>query len=438
MEKKFDVLDRGGFIEKLKDLVNVISENKQGCCFGLNGFWGSGKSFVLEKFEEEIKEIQSEETGDTKYFVFHYDCWKYDYYEEPAIAIIAAMLDATDRELNVFTSEQRDVVKKMAWETAKETLKVVASELCKNKVGIDLVEIATNTIEERMKEDDNSFDSLYGFKRALEATRKGIQKIADRKAVVIIVDELDRCLPEYTIKVLERLHHIFTDLKNVIVIVSMDKTQIEHSIKEIYGEINVDTYLRKFISFKVNLDNGKAGQYIKKYETYTSMFEFLQGEEQIVEKFFSDIMSGLDIRTQERIFNKAETIHKLICSEEIKDSSIMTFEILFLTIALRTKSNNIEWLVNKGHYPNYEKSLGKNYYNVIKEYEKQVSDRLQSINDNACIRDNIMGKTFFWIASLYDEYQDGACRPYYYGKQAKGRIEIARRFSAFIDNIDCD
>ena len=438
MEEKFDVLDRGGFIEKLKDLVNVISENKQGCCFGLNGFWGSGKSFVLEKFEEEIKEIQSEETGDTKYFVFHYDCWKYDYYEEPAIAIIAAMLDATDRELNVFTSEQRDVVKKMAWETAKETLKVVASELCKNKVGIDLVEIATNTIEERMKEDDNSFDSLYGFKRALEATRKGIQKIADRKAVVIIVDELDRCLPEYTIKVLERLHHIFTDLKNVIVIVSMDKTQIEHSIKEIYGEINVDTYLRKFISFKVNLDNGKAGQYIKKYETYTSMFEFLQGEEQIVEKFFSDIMSGLDIRTQERIFYKAETIHKLICSEEIKDSSIMTFEILFLTIALRTKSNNIEWLVNKGHYPNYEKSLGKNYYNVIKEYEKQVSDRLQSINDNACIRDNIMGKTFFWIASLYDEYQDGACRPYYYGKQAKGRIEIARRFSAFIDNIDCD
>lgn len=116
----------------------------------------------------------------------------------------------------------------------------------------------------------------------------------------------------------------------------------------------------------------------------------------------------------------------------------MTFEILFLTIALRTKSNNIEWLVNKGHYPNYEKSLGKDYYNMIKEYEKRVSDRLRSINNNVCIRDDIMGKTFFWIASLYDEYQDGACRPYHYGKQAKGRIEIARNFSAFMDTIDCD
>ena len=438
MEEKLDVLDRGGFIEKLKNLVDIISGNEQGCCFGLNGFWGSGKSFVLEKFEKEIKEIQSEETGDNRYFVFHYDCWKYDYYDEPAIAIIAAMLDATDKELNVFKSGQRDVAKRAAWEATKETLRVVASELCKNRIGIDLVEIATNTIEEGIKEEDNSFDTLYGFKRALEATRKGIQKIANRKTVVIIVDELDRCLPEYTIKVMERLHHIFIDLRNVIVIVSMDKTQIEHSIKEIYGEINVDTYLRKFISFKVNLDNGKAGQYIKKYETYTSMFEFLQGEEQEIEKFFSDIMTGLDIRTQERIFNKAETIHRLIYSEEIKDSSIMTFEILFLTIALRTKHNSVKWLISNSHYSNYEKSLGENYYNMIKEYEKHTSDRLQSINNNVYIRDDIIGKTFFWVASLYSEYQDGACRPYYYGKHAKGRIEIARRFAAFIDNIDCD
>jgi hypothetical protein len=61
-------------------------------------------------------------------------------------------------------------------------LKAVASELCKNKVGIDLVEIATNTIEERMKEKDNSFDLLYGFKRTLEATRNGSQKFAEKSS----------------------------------------------------------------------------------------------------------------------------------------------------------------------------------------------------------------------------------------------------------------
>ncbi|MBD5516889.1 MAG: hypothetical protein HDR06_20225 [Lachnospiraceae bacterium] len=116
----------------------------------------------------------------------------------------------------------------------------------------------------------------------------------------------------------------------------------------------------------------------------------------------------------------------------------MTFEILFLTIALRTKSNNIQWLINKAHYSNYEKSLEKSYYDMIKGYEKQVSNGPQSVNGNVCIRDDIMGKTFFWIASLYSEYQDGACKPYHYRKQVKERIEIVRRFAVFIDNIDCD
>lgn len=438
MEEKLDVLDRGDFIKKLKNLVSIISENNQGCCFGLNGRWGSGKSFILEKFENEIKQIQSEDTNDNKYFVFHYDCWKYDYYDEPAIAIIAAMLDEVDNELNIFTTNQKVLAKKATWETAKEVLKTVASELCRNKIGIDLVEIATNVVDEHISEEDNSFDSLYGFKRALVETRKGIQKIANTKTVIIIVDELDRCLPAYTIKVLERLHHVFNNLNNVIVIISMDKIQIEHSIKEIYGEIDVDTYLRKFISFKVNLDNGKASQYLRKYEGYVSMFDIPKEEEEEIEIFFADLMDGLDIRTQERIFNKAETIHRLICDTEIRDSSIMTFEILFITISIKTKSNNLSWLINKSHYVNIEEMLGKKYYNTLKSYEEHACSTGQKIDENICIRDDMIGKTIFWVANLYNDYQDGVCKPYFYKKRAEKRVSIIRKFAEFIDNIDCD
>lgn len=438
MEEKLDVLNRGEFIEKLKSLVSTISENEQGCCFGLDGSWGSGKSFVLEKFEKELKEIQSEDTSDDRYFVFHYDCWKYDYYEEPAIAIIAAMLDATDKELHLLTSAQKDDVKRVAWETTKATLKTVASELCKNKIGIDLVDIAANTIEGHIKDNGSSFDSLYGFKRALEETRKGIQEIADRKTVVVIVDELDRCLPPYTIKVLERLHHIFTELNNVIIIISMDKTQIEHSIKEIYGEIDVDTYLRKFISFNVNMSKGRAGQYIKKYEAYTSMFDIRQEEKQEIEIFFSNIMFGLDIRTQERIFTKAHTIHRLTCSEDIKDSSILTFEILLLTVTIKTKSNHLEWLVNKRLRTEYERKLGKSYYNMLNDYELRVRKVSQSINGKPCIADDVISRTFLWIAGLYYNYEAGECGPYYYNKQVQSRMEMVRKFAAFADNIDCE
>lgn len=54
------------------------------------------------------------------------------------------------------------------------------------------------------------------------------------------MDELDRCLPAYTIKVLERLHHIFTDIDNVIVIIAMDKKQVEHVVGQIYGVSDID------------------------------------------------------------------------------------------------------------------------------------------------------------------------------------------------------
>lgn len=437
MDEKLDVLNREDFITKLISVVELLSENKKGCCFGIDGAWGSGKSFVLEKFENRIKDIQLEQTADNKYFVFHYDCWKYDYYDEPAIAIIAAMLDATDNELNVLTAGARDVIKKAAWETTKETLKTVASELCKNKIGIDLVEIATNTVDSTLEEEDSDFDKLYGFKRALEETRAGIRKIADNKTVVIVVDELDRCLPTYSIKVLERLHHIFNELQNVIVIVSMDKKQLEHSIREIYGEIDVDVYLRKFISFKINLAKGKATNYLTKYEAYTSLFDCKNYEDEI-ETFFAKILQGLDMRTQERIFGKAEIIHNIIKNDNAMDCSIMTFEILFLTLALRTESNYLEWFGSTGLHTAVKEKLGATYYAVIDEYRK-IGDGQVTVNGRTYnMVSGLSGKTCLWLASIYHEYNRGICGRYYSNEPYTATREFIKQFAELINIIDSD
>ena len=172
MSKKLDVLNRGKFISKLILLVEGIVEKKQGCCFGIDGAWGSGKTFVLEKFEEQLKDIQCEETADNRYYVFHYDCWKYDYYDEPIIAIISAMLDTIENEPKLFSKEIQQVGK-LAGKTVKDVLKAIVGELTKNKIGINLVEVANGILEEydEEKEQNKQFDSLYGFRKALEATR---------------------------------------------------------------------------------------------------------------------------------------------------------------------------------------------------------------------------------------------------------------------------
>ncbi len=244
-------------------------------------------------------------------------------------------------------------------------------------------------------------------------------------------------MPEYAIKVLERLHHIFVDINNVIVIVSMDKKQLSHSIQEIYGTIEVDTYLRKFISFKVNLKKGVANRYFDKYVSYVSMFEVTALEKEEIEEFFTDIMSDLNMREQERIFNKAEVIHRLIRDDAIKDCSIMTFEILFLTCALSFKRHDIKWIVNKSIHMRLEgeKAVLKG---KIESYEKELCQNGRSYNGLHSVQERWQEKTFFWIASIYFNYVRGECGPYYYNKQAETRIGIIKRFMEFIDIIDDD
>lgn len=433
MNEKLDVLNRKDFIDKLIQLVKGFADKKQGCCFGIDGAWGSGKTFVLEKFEEKLKEFQLEETAGDKYYVFHYDCWKYDYYEEPTIAIIAAMLDEIDRELSLFSKDVENAGK-VAVETVRTTLKKIASELCKNKIGIDLVEVASEILDKTDKEKVKDFDSLYGFKKALEEMRKGMQEIAKDKTVVIVVDELDRCLPTYSIKVLERLHHIFNGLDNVIVIVSMDKSQLEHSIKAIYGDIDVDVYLRKFISFKVSLDNGVASQYAEKYSEYFSMFDMLDEERDEIDFFLSDILTGLDMRTQERIFNKAKVIHTIAVTDNIRDCSIMTFEMLYLTVSLKMKDKDIQWLCTawtSARNANVLRRLGESYYNILQKYQSMIYSGATFKGKNE-IKDTLIGKTFYWLYVLYKRAD------VIYLHTDDGRTGIIKRFADLIDIIDVD
>ena len=60
MDCKEDVLDRASFVKQIIDLTMIVSENRKNCCFAIEGEWGSGKSFVLEKIQECLDKKQKE------------------------------------------------------------------------------------------------------------------------------------------------------------------------------------------------------------------------------------------------------------------------------------------------------------------------------------------------------------------------------------------
>jgi hypothetical protein len=71
--------------------------------------------------------------------------------------------------------------------------------------------------------------------------------------ILIIVDELDRCEPNYAIEFLETIKHFF-DIKGLIFVLGVDKNQLASSAKALFGQQLVfDEYYRKFSNRDVNL-----------------------------------------------------------------------------------------------------------------------------------------------------------------------------------------
>ena len=176
------------------------------------------------------------------------------YYEEPLVSLITSMIRAIDEETNIFSETIRNDVgvalKKIAVQVMRKGLDVV-----KDKTGIDVNEIidTANGISDEANEQIKSkyaFNEQLQLQKSLMSLHDEIIKLSEERTVVFFVDELDRCLPEYAIRVLERLHHIFEGITNVQVIFSIDRSQLEQAVKQIYGEgTDSRRYLKKFIRF---------------------------------------------------------------------------------------------------------------------------------------------------------------------------------------------
>ena len=376
--KKIDILNRDTIIEELFNIVQSATKNRAYCPFAIEGVWGVGKTFILEELEQKLEIEMNENTFDNRYFVFHYNCWKNDYYEEPAIAIVSALKDKVDREL--YKGLQGKI--KVSWEIAKKAINGMAKEFVKNKIGIDLVQVYEDIKEEgdARQEREKEFDTLFAFNSTLNFVREQIKELAEYKSVVIIVDELDRCMPSYAIKTLERLHHMFEGIDNVLLIVAIDSNQLEQSVREIYGDmVDTERYLKKIISFRYKIGVGETQKsVIEKFEDYFQSFSEYMDVDETLAEFLR--LSGLDVRTIEKIMEKCKLVHGLVCDREVSNS-VLLYEVMCVVLehmGLNPKGGlkeslaygrDLYWIpdINLSTYSSLDKCIGKEMVQFLKD-----------------------------------------------------------------------
>lgn len=430
MIEKMDILNRQPFVDRLIDIVRLLAENHRGCAFAIDGAWGCGKSFVLEMFEKQISLFQDPAAAGDRYALFHYNCWQYDYYEEPAIAICASIREQANEAAQLFP-EPTPVLQAVI-NLGKRIGKELLSNFVETKFGVNakaIIDVCDalrdgkdNVIQERKTE--NVYDTYFEFRQVLEKTRADLAKLAEDKPIIIVVDELDRCLPEYAITVLERLHHLFDQQSNIIVILAIDKARLSSAIRKVYGidEDSVPDFLRKYISFSMEIGKGLLSDaFWDRHSDYLSMFQ--KADEQEIEKLVelaSALFSNVDVRIQEKIMESCITLHKLTSMDKT-DLSYLYFELIHQTVLYKTQSVTcIRHLsdLNKTRMMSFEEKVGSHMNEYLLRLEKISAPSGRKRVNNAEYRiltNTEAGRAFALFASLREPRKGNVCHHYYLG-----------------------
>lgn len=335
MESLIDLLNRNEILETTLSIIENFSGNKESITFAIDGEWGCGKSFLLQMIENELRSVQNESSAKDKYLILHYNCWKYDYYDEPLIAIVSLILEEIDKNVNLLSSKQKARIKGILKAVGLNFISAL-NKVVENKTGIDMEQIREvihkgNDEAAKDIEQEHCYDDNFSFNKTLHRLQEILNELSEERTILLVVDELDRCLPSYSMKVLERLHHLTENSKNVITILATDKSKLEKNIESV-GFEDAKQYLKKFISFEISLDNGILDTcFNERIEKYISLFEFEFTDYNGLHEYIEPIFSNIDMRNRIQLVEKAYLIHKMVFHES-KNEAFLLIELLLVVL----------------------------------------------------------------------------------------------------------
>lgn len=219
-----DLLGYGPLIDVIADVVRRVQPPFS---IGIFSKWGFGKTTFMTLVQQKLK-------PEAKIKTIWFNPWKYNEKELVWKALIAELYTAIVQEDTV------------SFDFLKQALEKVAN--------------FTGALADREDLGTKFFDIFRLEPKFLNEMENFTNRLIDEYVgregkIVIFIDDLDRCLPENAIKVLEAIM-LFFDNSRCIFIIGLDKSVIEKGIHAIYDEkigMSGIDYLEKIIQLPVNI-----------------------------------------------------------------------------------------------------------------------------------------------------------------------------------------
>lgn len=331
---RFDKLNRKPEIDNLTGLVCNLNSP---AVLAVNSPWGTGKTTFVRMWEAAL----SKKNIHTLYF----NAWETDFSEDPLISFLGEISHGLESLINSSDST------KEAWATTKALGKQIAKRGLPALIRVSTAGIidADKLIQEELSKTleglgNDALDSYLNQKSAIASFHESLANLVaespEKTPVVIFVDELDRCKPTYAITLLERIKHLF-NIEGMVFVLSIDKTQLCHSIGAVYGEgIDAVGYLRRFIDFEYALRSPEKDAFIEFLVDSLSLADFFQprkayNELRYDEEHFLNTMKlltkayGLSLREIEQFLTRINLSLRTAKENEFLHPALLTF-LLFV------------------------------------------------------------------------------------------------------------
>ena len=249
---------------EIEDFLKMLISVEPPYTFVIDASWGSGKTFFVKQVVRVLQmanptldhdlETLNATLGETATELpampclpIYFNAWEDDHFDNPILPILASIANAVD-EQSV----------KGGKDFGKGVISVIETAASIIGYGVDI-----NGIIENFSGTD--FLEQYKAEKELrskigELIKNHLPKIAKR--AIIFIDELDRCRPEFAIKVLEQTKTLFQQ-ENIVVVYSTDITQLAQSLQGVYGSsFEGRKYLERFYDKRLELNPIKPAEYL--------------------------------------------------------------------------------------------------------------------------------------------------------------------------------
>ncbi|MGI2159476.1 KAP family P-loop NTPase fold protein [Shewanella baltica] len=243
-----DIFKRSEFGGRLANLIENAGGNP---VIALDAGWGQGKSTFIKMWRGYLSSHR-----DSKIQSVYFDAFENDYQKDPFLALASEMYqliseDDEDKQIE-FKDKAVKAGKSLVRGALKLTVRTVTAGLIDGSAidaaEKDLSNLIADQVDDLVKD---RFEHAQKDKKALKAFKEHLSKFAadqgNGKPIIFIIDELDRCRPDFALELLEQVKHLFS-VRGITFLLVTNRVQLEQSIKAKYGDIDPVNYLHKFIN----------------------------------------------------------------------------------------------------------------------------------------------------------------------------------------------